>query len=137
MYTVFRPSLSYLNLKKQILSNKTSFEGSRNIKKIFLVILNWLNNVVYFHYRTMLLLNQKKKKHNFPNTFNCYLTTRMSTTKTNKTKNGELVFCKLYRIIKFFFLSLLREATFQLKIAANKRNSLAFLLYISKTFYNI
>ena len=42
-------------------------------------------------------------------------------------------FCKLYRIIKFFFFNLLREATF----ASTKRNSSAFLLQPSKTFFNV
>ena len=46
-------------------------------------------------------------------------------------------FCKLFRIIKFFFLMLLREATVDSKVAPTNLNSLAFLLHTSKTFFNI
>ena len=52
--------------------------------------------------------------------------------QTNKTKNGELFFCKLFSIIKFFFLILLREATLESK-AAN-RNSSGFLLHNVELF---
>ena len=73
--------------------------------------------------------------YNFPNTFNWYLTTQMST--TNKTKNGELFFCKLFRIIKFFFLILLKEATLKSRVIPANRNSSTFLLHSSKTFSNV
>ena len=57
---------------------------------------------------------------------------------TNKTKNGEEVFfCKLFRIIKFFFLILLRKAVLESKVAPTNRNSSTFLLYTSKTFSNV
>ena len=56
--------------------------------------------------------------------------------QTNKTKNVTLFFCKLFRIIKLFFLILLRIATLELKVASTKRNISAFLLYTSKTFSN-
>ena len=54
--------------------------------------------------------------------------------QTNTTKN-----CKLLRIIKFFFLILLRKATLltSSKIAPTNRNSSAFLLNTSKAFSNI
>ena len=55
----------------------------------------------------------------------------------NTTKNGKLFFCKLFRIIKFFFLMLLREATLESIVAPINRNSSAFLLHTSKTFSNI
>ena len=55
----------------------------------------------------------------------------------NKTKNGELLFWKLFRIIKFFFLILLREATAELKVAPTNYNSSAFLLRTSNTFSNV
>ena len=54
--------------------------------------------------------------------------------QTNKTKNDELFFCKLFRMIKFFFLILLREASLESKAAPTNRNSSAFLLHTSKTF---
>ena len=47
----------------------------------------------------------------------------------NKIKNGELIFCKLFRIIQFFFLILLREATLESKVAPTKRNSSALHCY--------
>ena len=55
----------------------------------------------------------------------------------NKPKNGKLFLWKLFRIIKFFFLSLLREVTLELKVAPTKRNSSAFLLHTSKAFFNV
>ena len=54
--------------------------------------------------------------------------------QTNKTKYGELICCKLFRIIKIFFLILLREATLKSKVAPTNRNRSAFLLYTSKAF---
>ena len=54
--------------------------------------------------------------------------------KQNKTKNGQLFFCKLFRIIQFFFLTVPEEATLELKVAPTNRNSSAFLLQTSKTF---
>ena len=56
---------------------------------------------------------------------------------TNETKNGELFFCNLFRIIKFFFLILQIEATLESKVARTNRNSSAFLLHSSKTFSNV
>ena len=58
----------------------------------------------------------------------------LSIDKTNKTKNGELFFCKLFRI--WWFLILLRKANLELKVGSTNRNSPAFLLHNSKTFFN-
>ena len=63
---------------------------------------------------------------NFPNTLNWFLITQMSIT-TNK----------VVRIIKFFFLILLRKATLESKVAPTHRYSSAFLLHTSKTFSNV
>ena len=52
-----------------------------------------------------------------------------------KQTNGEHFFCKLFRIIKFFFPILLREVTLQSKVAPTNRNSSAFLLHTNKTFF--
>ena len=52
--------------------------------------------------------------------------------QTNKAQNG-----KLFRIIQFFFLILLREATLESKVATTNSNSSAFLLCTSKTFPNV
>ena len=52
-----------------------------------------------------------------------------------QTKNGKLFFCKLFRIIRFFFPILLRKATLKSKVAPI--NSLAFLLHTSKIFSNV
>ena len=57
--------------------------------------------------------------------------------QTNKTKNGKLFFCKLFRINKFFFLILLREATLESKVAPTNCNCSAFLLHTSKTFSHV
>ena len=57
--------------------------------------------------------------------------------QTNKTKDGELFFCKLFRIIQFLFLILLREATMESKVAHTKRKSSPFLLHTIKTFSNV
>ena len=57
--------------------------------------------------------------------------------QTNKTKNAKLFFCKLFRIIKFFFLILVREATLEPNVASTNRNSSAFLLHTSMTFSNV
>ena len=46
-------------------------------------------------------------------------------------------FCKLFRIIEFFLLSLLREATLESKVAATNRKTSVFLLRTSKTFSNV
>ena len=46
-------------------------------------------------------------------------------------------FCKLFRIIKYFFLILLGEATLESKVVPTNRNSSAFLLRCSKTFSNV
>ena len=45
-------------------------------------------------------------------------------------------FCKLFWIIKFFFLILLRDAILEAKVVPTNRNSSAFLLHTSKTFSN-
>ena len=45
-------------------------------------------------------------------------------------------FCKLFSIISFFFLILLRKGTLESKVATTNRNSSVFLLYTSKTFSN-
>ena len=55
----------------------------------------------------------------------------------NKTINVELLSCELFIIIKFFFLSLLRESTLESNIAPTNRYSLVFLLYTSKSFFNV
>ena len=39
--------------------------------------------------------------------------------------------------MKFFFLTLLKEATLESKVAPTNRNSWVFLLHTSKTFSNI
>ena len=51
----------------------------------------------------------------------------------NKTNNGKLFFSKLFGIIKFFFLILLRKAPCETKVAPTNRNRSAFLLYTNKT----
>ena len=55
--------------------------------------------------------------------------------QTNKTKNGELFFCKIFRIVKFFFLILLRAATLESEVAIINRNSSGFLLHTSNTLF--
>ena len=57
--------------------------------------------------------------------------------QTNKTKKKQTFIGKLFRINKFFFVNLLREDTLESKLALTNRNSLAFLLYNSNTFYNV
>ena len=57
--------------------------------------------------------------------------------QTNKTKNGKLILCKLFRIIQFFLLFLLRKASLVSKVAATNRNSSAYLLHTSKTFFYV
>ena len=57
--------------------------------------------------------------------------------QTNKTKNGKLFFCKLFRFIKFVFLILLRKAFLKSKVAPTNRNSSAFLLHTSNNFSNV
>ena len=57
--------------------------------------------------------------------------------QTNKTTNGKLLLGKLFRIIKFYFVILLREATLESKVAATNRNNSAFLLHTSKTFSKV
>ena len=57
-------------------------------------------------------------------------------TKTNL--KWRTFFCKLLRIIKLFSLIVQRKATLKKKnVAPTNRNSLAFLLYSSKTFSNV
>ena len=104
---------------------------------------------------------------NFPNTFNWYLTTQMSTTTSKYYKKWRIFFfCKVFRIIKFFFLMLITsnkwnkklrtffsanfsellnfsslilliEATLESKVAPTNRNSSAFLSQTSNTFSDI
>ena len=57
--------------------------------------------------------------------------------QTNKTKKSKLFFCKLFKIITFFFLILLRKANLESQVAPTKRNNLALLLHTSKTFSNV
>ena len=54
--------------------------------------------------------------------------------QTNKTKYDKLFQCKLFRIVKFFFLMLLSKATLESKVAPTNRNSSAFQLHRCKTF---
>ena len=54
-----------------------------------------------------------------------------------KTKNGQLLFCKFFRIIQFFFLILLRDVTLESKVTPTNRKSAAFLLHTSKCFSNV
>ena len=56
---------------------------------------------------------------------------------TNKIKNGKLLFCNVFRIIKFFFLVLLRKATLESIVDSTNRNSSAFLFHTSKAFSNL
>ena len=46
-------------------------------------------------------------------------------------------FCKLFRIIKFFFLILLRKATLESKVVLTNLNSWAFLLHTYETCSNV
>ena len=55
----------------------------------------------------------------------------------SKTKNGKLFFWKLFKIIKLFFIILLREANLESKVTPTNRNSSAFLLHTSKVFPNV
>ena len=57
--------------------------------------------------------------------------------QTNKTKNTHIFFCKLFRIIKFFFVILLRKATLESKVALTNCNSSVFVLHTSKDFSNV
>ena len=57
--------------------------------------------------------------------------------QTNKTKNDKLFFCKLFRVLIFFFLILLKKVTLESKVVPTNRNSSAFLLHTSKTFSNV
>ena len=57
--------------------------------------------------------------------------------QTNKTKNGELFFGKLFRNVKFLFLILLREGALESNVAPTNCNSLAYLLHTSKAFSNV
>ena len=56
--------------------------------------------------------------------------------QTNKTKNGKLFFCTLFRTIKFSFIIPLRKATLKSKVAST--DSSPFLLHNSKfEFFSI
>ena len=48
---------------------------------------------------------------------------------SNVNNDKWIFFCKLFKMIKFFFLILLREATLTSKVAPTNRNSSAFLLH--------
>ena len=54
----------------------------------------------------------------------------------NKDKQIKQNYGKVFRIIKFFFLILLRKATLESKFVPTNRNSSAFLLHTSKTCSN-
>ena len=95
------------------------------------IVINIEKNVKY---STVISTFSERKIVIFPNIFKWYLTT---TTKKKKQKSGELLFCKLFTIIKFFFLKLLREAILESKVAPAKHNNSAFLLRPSKTFSNV
>ena len=47
------------------------------------------------------------------------------------------IFCKLFRIIKFFFLILLRLATLESIVSPTNRKSSAFLFHTNKIFSNV
>ena len=57
--------------------------------------------------------------------------------KQIKQKLANFFCCKVFRIIKLFFLILLNKATLESKVASTIRNSSAFLLHVSKTFSNV
>ena len=58
--------------------------------------------------------------------------------KQIKQKMANFSFCKIFRIIKFFFLILLRRTTLESKVAPTNRNISIFLLHTSsKTFSNV
>ena len=52
-----------------------------------------------------------------------------SNLNNDKQIKQKTIFCKLFTIIKFFFLILLREATLESKLAPTNRNSSVFLLH--------
>ena len=89
------------------------------------------------------MLNKNVNCYNIENNFKCSVSIlhiwqlKCQQRHTNKTKNGKLFICKLFRIIQFFFLILLREATLESKVASTNRNSSAFLLHTNKTFSNV
>ena len=56
--------------------------------------------------------------------------------KQIKQKMANFFFCKLFKIIKFFFLILLRKVALESKVAYTNCNSSAFLLQTSKIFSN-
>ena len=57
--------------------------------------------------------------------------------QTDKTKNGKLFFCKLFRIIQFSFLILLREATLESKVVPTSCNSSALMLHTCMSFSKV
>ena len=98
---------------------------NNSIKTQIVILRNILNTALYVQWAY----------YNFSNTFNWHLTTLMSIT-TNKIMTKK-IFCKLFRIIKFFFLIHLRKATLESKVAPTNRNNSAFLLHTNKCFSNI
>ena len=66
-----------------------------------------------------------------------FVNSNVNNDKQIKQKNYELFFCNLFRIIKFFFLILLKEATLESKVASTIRNSSALLLHTSETCSNV
>ena len=57
--------------------------------------------------------------------------------KQIKQKMAKFFSAKLFRIIKFFFLILLRNATLELKVVPTNRNCSVFLFHTIKTFSNV
>ena len=91
---------------------------------------NCCNIETNFKYRTVCHKYVQYFSEHFQLIFN---NSNVNNDKKSKTKNGKLFFCKLFRIIKFFFLILLRKATLESKVSSTNRNSAAFLLHTSKT----
>ena len=55
----------------------------------------------------------------------------------NNDKQNKNKLCKLFKILKFFFLILLKEATLASKVAPTNRNSSTFQLHTTKTISNV
>ena len=65
--------------------------------------------------------------------FSEYFQLIFDNSNVNNKQMPELFFSKLFRIIKFFFLNLLRKAVLKLKVFPTNRNSSAFLIHTSKS----
>ena len=61
----------------------------------------------------------------------------MSTTTNKYNKKFQTFFCKLLRIIKFFFPNLLRKAPLEPKGAPTNRKNSAFLYTLVRPFPNL